>query len=177
VPDLPRRASPPILTIVGWAQTWLTADAPIGLCPHSGLLVFVPPRGYCASLDKGSATFDWGRDHRMLWSTPQPTTTCCGGMVPHTGCWSDRLMLPTTLSCDFHETHGRHGSHRIRVQIGVQAATPTIRRIRNSTGTESTEALPLAHDRYGTSDSCRAPRTPVLFAATSVAPGIQVWRR
>ena len=26
-------------------------------------------------------------------------------------------MLPTTLSCEFHETHGRHGSNRIRVQI------------------------------------------------------------
>jgi hypothetical protein len=77
-------------------------------------------------------------------------------VVPHTGCLFDCRMRPITLTGEHRETHGRHRSHRIRVQIRVQSATPRIRRIRNSTGTESTEALRLADDRYGTSDSCRA---------------------
>ena len=81
-------------------------------------------------------------------------------LVPHTGCRSDRLMLPIALSCDFQETHWRHGSHRIGVQIRVQSATPRIRRMRNSTRTEPTEVLPLSDDRYGTSDSCQAHHEP-----------------
>lgn len=46
-------------------------------------------------------------------------------LAPHTGCWSDRHMVPIVLTMTQQNRLGRHGSHSIRVQIGVQAeATP-----------------------------------------------------
>jgi hypothetical protein len=62
------------------------------LCPirsRVSLGVFVSQRGCCVApdkgSDKGSTTFDSVRNHRMLWSGPQATTTCRGLVVPHTG--------------------------------------------------------------------------------------------
>ena len=74
MPDHPRQASPPFLTVAGRAAICWTADAP-SAAAMSRLHVFVPLRGRCASpdkgSDKGSATFDSVRNHRMLWSGRQ----------------------------------------------------------------------------------------------------------
>jgi hypothetical protein len=53
--------------------------------------------------------------------------------------------------------------------------------MRNSRGTESTEALPVADDRYGAPDSCRALRkldpADVAFAVERGERQRLIWRR
>jgi hypothetical protein len=48
-----------------------------------------------------------------------------GRLVPPTGCWSYRLMLPTTLTRDSRETHGRYMGQTTSVSVVVRARQPT----------------------------------------------------
>lgn len=64
-----------------------------------------PPSRTSGSADKGSA-----RDCAALREHD------LASLVPHTGCWSNRLMLPTAFSLRRLETHGPHGAEQIRVQ-------------------------------------------------------------
>jgi hypothetical protein len=122
--------------VIEGAKTTTSGAADSSLPRCCGVVLGVS-RGTCPADANGCKGSDKGSDtrKRRAFGLNLSTNWANGrGLVPHTGCWSDCLMLPTTLSCDFHETHGRHGSHRIRVQIRVQSATPRSGRTRTAQG-------------------------------------------
>jgi hypothetical protein len=104
----------------------------------------------------------FGEYHNMRYGGRWRTTRPCDlELVPHTGCWSDRPMRPRTLTMTQRKRHGQHGSHSIRVQIRVQAATPVSRRCSTAQGSSRP-----THYHWRTIDLARP--TPVGRASTNV---------